>query len=482
MLRIPNPHQLFSGSKAEADSGPAASIPAERRVATVYTTARDSGHRLARTATLTLTPAKHPGEADPLVLVDPDKRLQTLAGIGGAITDAVAETFALLPETVQEELLRAYFHVDDGIGYTLIRTSIHSCDFSSASYTYTKENDRTLATFSVEHDQRFRLPLLRRAIAAAGGTLAVLASPWSPPAWMKNTGSMPGGGSLLPDCRQLWANYMVRFLQDYENAGVPIWGLTVQNEPMAVQRWESCLFTAEEERDFIREFLGPSLESNGLDRIRLIAWDHNRDLIYHRASVLLSDPDAVRFIWGIGYHWYETWTGGGMQFENVRRVREAFPAIHLLLTEACVERFDAGRLDDWSLGERYGHSMINDFNAGAVAWLDWNILLNETGGPNHVGNYCFAPVIADTRSGLLHYTNSYFYLGHFSKFIRPGARRIVSSSNRDALQTTAFVNLEGDVVVVILNTTDQPMDCTLWIQGRSAGLSSLAHSIITLVL
>jgi glucosylceramidase len=289
------------------------------------------------------------------------------------------------------------------------------------------------------------------------------------------------GGKLLSEYRQTWANYFIKFINAYEKAGIPIWGLTVQNEPMAIQTWESCVFTGEEERDFIKDYLGPTLHQNGMADKKLIAWDHNRDLIYQRASTLLNDSEAAKYIWGIGYHWYETWTGGGMLFDNLKRVKEAFPSTNLIFTEGCIEKFDFNRINDWALGERYGHSMVNDFNAGAAAWIDWNVILDEKGGPNHVGNFCFAPVIADTRNGEVHYTNIYYYLGHFSKFVKPGAKRIVSSSNRDALQSTAFVNPDGTTAVVVLNTTDKAMDYKLWINGKAADAKSLPHSITTLV-
>ena len=263
------------------------------------------------------------------------------------------------------------------------------------------------------------------------------------------------GGKLLPQYRQAWADYYVKFIKTYEQQGIPIWGLTVQNEPMATQKWESCIFTGEEERDFIKGYLGPTLAKGGLGGKKLIAWDHNRDLLYQRASTVLDDPEAAKYVWGIGYHWYETWTGSGMLFDNVRRVHEAYPNTNLIFTEGCKENFDFAKLDDWTLGERYGHSMIGDFNAGTVGWTDWNVLLDETGGPNHVGNFCFAPIIGDTKAGKLIYTNAYYYIGHFSKFIRPGARRIISSSNRDWLQTTAFRNPDGSVAVVVMNAGRQ---------------------------
>src|SRR5690606_27215713 len=252
---------------------------------------------------------------------------------------------------------------------------------------------------------------------------------WSPPAWMKDNKSMLQGGKLLPEFRDAWANYYIKFIQAYEKRGIPVWGLSVQNEPMAKQTWESCIYTGEEERDFIKNHLGPALHKNGMANKKLIAWDHNRDLIYQRASTVLNDPEAAKYVWGIGFHWYETWTGSDMQFDNLRRVHETFPDKNLIFTEGCVEKFEFKRISDWSLGERYGKSLINDFNAGTVAWTDWNILLDEKGGPNHVGNFCFAPVHADTRTGKLLFANSYYYLGHFSKFIKPGAKRIVSSAS-----------------------------------------------------
>ena len=189
---------------------------------------------------------------------------------------------------------------------------------------------------------------------------------------------MQTAGRLKPEYFQTWANYYVKYIQAMEKAGVPVWGLTVQNEPMARQIWESCMFTAEEERDFIKNYLGPTLHTNKLGGKKLIAWDHNRDLLFQRASTLLSDPDAAKYIWGIGFHWYEVWNGG-RQYENVKRVAEAFPETNLLLTEACNYPFSWQTFGQWKWGEQYGENMIHDFNNGAVAWTDWNILLDETG-------------------------------------------------------------------------------------------------------
>ena len=224
---------------------------------------------------------------------------------------------------------------------------------------------------------------------------------------------------------------------------------------MATQTWESCIYSAEEERDFLKNYLGPTMKREGLGDKKIIAWDHNRDLIYQRASTILADPKAAQYVWGIGFHWYEPWSGGEQMFDNVRLVHETFPNKNLIFTEGTVDSFKADDIDSWRLGEQYGRSMINDFNDGAVGWTDWNVLLDENGGPNHVGNFCFAPVHADTKTGELIYTNSYYYIGHFSKFVRPGARRIASSPSRSALLSTAFINPDGKVSVVVMNKSDQ---------------------------
>ncbi len=455
---------------------------AKNKTVTVYTTAQNTDFRLSKTQTLPFNVKPQPKETEITVFVDPSKTFQSIVGIGGALTDAVAETFYKLPKNKQQELLTAYYDKEKGIGYNLARTNIQSCDFSSGSYGYIAEGDAALKTFSVKHDEQYRIPFIKQAIAAAGGKLTLFATPWSPPAFMKSNNDVLHGGTLLPKYYQSWANFYVKFIQTYEKAGVPIWGLSVENEPMATQSWESCVYTANEERDFIKNFLGPTLHKAGMADKKLMAWDHNRDLVYQRASTVLEDPEAAKYVWGIAYHWYETWTGGQPQFVNVDRVHEAFPNTHLMFTEGCVERFDYSKINDWSLGERYGNSMVNDFNAGTVGWTDWNILLDEKGGPNHVGNFCFAPIIADTKTGELHYTNCYYYLGHFSKFVKPGAKRVASSSSRSGLQTTAFINPDGKLAVIVLNLSDKEIKYDLSIAGNAANASSLPHSISTLII
>ncbi len=455
-------------------------ILADKKVS-VYTTADKTELRLTATETLSFKPMAQPLETQICIFVEPKRKFQTFIGIGGALTDASAETFAKLPAAKQEEFLTAYFDKEKGIGYTFGRTNIHSCDFSSGSYTYVDEGDKDLKTFDVKHDRQYRIPFIKKAIAGAGGKLTMFASPWSPPPFMKTNGTMLKGGRLKPEFAASWAMYYTKFVKAYEKEGIPIWGISIQNEPMATQMWESCIYTAEDERDFLKNHLGPTMKKAGLGDKKIIVWDHNRDLIYQRVNTILSDPEAAKYANYIGYHWYEPWSGGEPMFNNVKLVNETFPDKPLIFTEGCADSFKPENIKSWKLGELYGNSMINDFNNGTVAWTDWNVLLDEKGGPNHVGNFCFAPVHGDTKTGDLIYTNSYYYIGHFSKFIKTGAKRIAASPSRSALISTAFQNTDGKISVVVMNKTDKEVPYFLWIDGQAAETKSPPHSIQTLV-
>jgi glucosylceramidase len=291
---------------------------------------------------------------------------------------------------------------------------------------------------------------------------------------MKTNGEMNNGGSLKPEYRDAWARYFVRYIQEYAKDGIPIWGLTVQNEPAAKQTWDSCLYSGEEERDFVRDHLGPTLEKAGLDT-KIIIWDHNRDIMYERAKAVLDDPVAAKYVWGVGFHWYVA-----DLFENVERVHDAWPDKHLLLTEGCQE--GGPHLNEWALGERYGRSLIEDLNHWSVGWVDWNILLDLTGGPNHVGNLCSAPILADTETGEVHYQASYYYMGHFAKFIRPGAVHVLAAPTSDSLETTAFVNPDGSTVVVVMNRTELPVRFEVKLNGKVAQMDAPERSIQTVVI
>ncbi|MBN2281113.1 MAG: glycoside hydrolase family 30 protein [Candidatus Marinimicrobia bacterium] len=447
----------------------------------VYTTAKDTEFRLSQTETTSFKKAIQATEGEVSVFVNPNKTFQTFWGIGAALTDASAEVFAELSQEKQEEFLKAHYDVNEGIGYTLARTNIHACDFSKGLFTYVSAEDKELKTFNIDVDKEYKIPFIQKAIKATGGILPLYASPWSPPAFMKTNKNMLQGGSLLPEYYDTWALYYTKFIKAYEKEGMPIWGITIQNEPMATQRWESCIYSAEQERDFLKNFLGPIMEREGLGDKKIVVWDHNRDLITNRVNTIFDDPEAAKYAWGTGFHWYEVWAGGDYMFENLKRVKESYPDKELLFTEGCVEKFDETQYQRWSNGERYGLNMIHDFNAGTVGWTDWNILLDHTGGPNHVDNLCFAPVHADTRTDELIYTPSYYYIGHFSKFIRPGAKRISTVTSRSHLLSTSFLNKDGQMATVVMNKTDEEIPYKLYIGMKAIELKALPHSIQTIV-
>ncbi len=423
-------------------------------------TARDSNNRLSEQAALApLAPQAHSHQ--PRLWVDSRRRFQTLQGFGGAFTEAAATTWQRLSATQQAAFLRDCFDPAHGHGYTLCRVHMNSCDFALGNYAHVEApGDVALASFSIDRDRQALLPMIRAAAQVAGQPLQLLVSPWSPPAWMKTNGRMNDGGKLKPEYRLAWARCYVRFIQAYADEGVPVWGVSVQNEPEAHQRWDSCLYTAEEERDFVRDFLGPELAAAGLGHVRIVVWDHNRDLMVERASVILSDPEAAKYVWGTGFHWY-----GEDHFDHVQLVHDAWPDKQLLFTEGCQE--GGPHHGSWDLGERYARSMVNDLNRWTVGWIDWNLLLDETGGPNHVGNLCSAPILAEpARDALLH-QSSYFYIGHFARFIKPGAQRVLCAATRQALEATAFVNTDGSLAVVAMNRSEQPLGFALHVDGQT---------------
>lgn len=406
-------------------------------------------------------------------MVDTGRRFQTLLGFGGAFTEAAAVTWQALPERQRAAFVRDCFDAEQGQGYSLCRVHMNSCDFALGNYAHAAvPGDDQLEHFSIERDRQALLPMILAAQAVASRPLCVMVSPWSPPAWMKDNGRMNHGGKLLPRYAAAWARCFVRFIQAYQAAGVPIWGVSVQNEPDATQRWDSCLYSAEEERDFVRDHLGPALAAAGLGDVKIVIWDHNRDQMVERASVVYNDPLAARYVWGCGFHWYLE-----DHFDHVQLLHDAWPDKALLFTEGCQE--GGPHIGSPDLGERYARSMINDLNRWTVGWIDWNLLLDETGGPNHVGNLCSAPILA-AGGELLHQT-SYHYIGQFSRFVRPGAQRVLCAATRQDLECTAFVNPDASQAVVALNRSTKAIEFDLRIDGRGVAAELPPRCIATLV-
>jgi len=324
-------------------------------------------------------------------------------------------------------------------------------------------------------------------VESTGKELKLLASPWSPPAWMKTNNEMDHSGNpgLKESCRDVWAKYIARWVTAYKNQGIPIWAMTVQNEPMANSNWEACLQPAEWQAEFIANFLGPTMKS-AHPEVGIFAFDHNKGQVEWYGSTVSRNSQAASYLAGIAFHWY-----GGDRFENVLKLHKEFPQYIMLPSEATYEKYRMPPYLQGSLGNNgnvpfglgYAHDILGDLNAGGVGWIDWNIILDTTGGPNHVGNTCDAAIIGDPRSQQIWKHPQYYYIGHFSKFLLPGtkiAKTTISGSwsnsgarpygicdGRDGLEATTGVRPDKKIVVVVLNCGNSEQRFSLRINRKS---------------
>ena len=405
--------------------------------------------------------------------VYPDVTYQTVKGFGGAFTEASGYNLSLLSKEKKTEVMEAYFG-NEGIGYSLCRTHINSCDFALGNYAYVEDPaDTEFQSFHIGRDREYIIPMIKEAQALREGDITLLASPWSPPAFMKTNGEMNHGGKLKKEYYEAWAKYMARYVKEYEKEGIRISMLSVQNEPEAVQTWDSCIYTAEEEMIFVRDHLGPVLEKEGLN-VKILIWDHNKDILVDRARGTLKDNEAAKYIHGIAFHWYT-----GDHFEAIQIVRDQFPEKELYFTEGCVEFSRFMDSNEVTKAEMYAHDMIGNFNGGMNGFIDWNMLLDEKGGPNHVHNYCAAPIMCDTTKDEVTKRLSYYYIGHFSKFVKPGAKRIAVTRYTDAIETVGFANPNGERVVVILNKSNRDIPVSMKEYELEKTFMVDAHSMMT---
>ena len=436
------------------------------------TSKEDSSKRISLTTVGELS--KDTANIKSKITIEPKNQRQEILGFGGSFTEASSSIYKELDEEKKEEIIESYFG-ENGNKYSMARTHINSCDFSLGNYAHVEdENDLELKTFSLERNKISLIPMINDALKKRENKIKIMASPWSPPAWMKTTGEMNFGGKLKSEYRDTWADYYCKFIENCEKENVPIWGLSIQNEPEAKQTWDSCLYTAEEERDFIKNHLGPSLEKHNLLDKKVIIWDHNRDVMVERARTVLSDPDAAKYVWGTGFHWY-----CGDHFENVQKVHDEFPDKQLIFTEGCQE--GGPHIGSWDLGERYATSIINDLNRWTVAWIDWNLLLDEKGGPNHVGNYCSAPIIVDTKTQELLFQSSYYYLGHFSRFFSRGDKIIESENNTNTLLALSAIDKNQKITTTIMNKEENSVPFLYENGSSSKPFSIPPRSIITII-
>lgn len=400
---------------------------------------------------------------------------QEMIGFGGALTESSAYTFSRMSKEKQEILTNLYFG-EQGNNYNFCRLHIQSCDFSLGNSAYvTDETDTKLRSFSLEQDEKYVIPYIKEALKK-NPNIQFLGSPWSPPAFMKSNKQMNEGGILLPEYYQRWAEVIARYIIEYKNNGIDVTRITIQNEPKAIQRWDSCVFTAEDEKNFACNYLKKVLEKHGLEHIKINIWDHNKERVYDRAVATISDKEAYECIDGIAFHWYS-----GDHFEALQLVRDKFPEKELIFSEGCAEFSLYRNPNPVTIAEKYAHDIIGNLNSGMNAYLDWNVILDSDGGPNHVGNYCDAPVMCDPDKDTIDLKLSFYYIGHFSRFIKKGAKRIVVSRFSDQLETVGFVNPDGEKVIVILNKTDSPCEFKLCDNDNISDLTLEAHSIMTAV-
>ena len=436
----------------------------------------------------------------------PEFTFQTVTGFGGAMTEAAAWSLMQLSPEDRESAIREYFGKGSS-GYTLIRTHIDSSDFSRSMYQAVEdvEADPELKTFSLKRDREAIIPAIREAMRVSEEPVQVLLSPWSPPAaWKTEPAQLRGvrsmedfrklfppelaeaadthpvmasmvkalgeamatgrgirmcGGHLKPEYYPAWAAYMVKYILGYLEEGIPVRWVSIQNEAQAATPWDSCEWTAEEEKTFLRDHLYPAMKAAGLtDRVGIFFWDHNRENLVDRALAVL-DETTLDMVEGAAFHWYS-----GEHYEAPALVHRGFPKLKLMFSEGCCEYIPSGDVRELPQGQKYAHDMICCLNAGMDAWFDWNLYLDEKGGPNHVGNYCSAPIMLDGHGGY-EKRAAYSYIRQITENIRPGAVRIGFSRYTDRLDVTAFRNPDRRIVCVILNRGETERKVNLRMQG-----------------
>ena len=400
--------------------------------------------------------------------VDTSETYQKIEGFGGAFTEAAARTWMRLPEAERARFVELYWG-EEGIGYSLGRVHMNSCDFCVASYDFApKDGDYDLEHFdhSVAHDAAEMIPLMaaaKEATEARGGDFKLFASPWSPPAWLKAPlkdfapdpahpsihypgnrsmlgSAQPDGLAASPRARDAWARYYGKFADAYADHGLELWGFTVQNEPEFSAPWEACRYTANSTREFVKDHLGPALARDHPD-LKLFVFDHNRDHMVQWAEEIYGDPKAAAYVDGVAFHWYagglDRTLDGAVAHANVDRARAAMPkGATLLPSEGC--NCPGIGNSDLLRSERYAHDILTDLNYGACGWVDWNLLLDHKGGPNHLGNVCDAPVhAADAQFSAVTVQAYYDVIGHFSKHLVPGSKRVKAAATGAFFGTSA---------------------------------------------
>ena len=416
---------------------------------------------------------KDPGDERCIINIRPEIKYQEFEGFGGAFTDSSGYVYSMMGKEDKENFIHTYFD-EDKMNYTIGRIHLDSCDFSVDQYeAMSDENDREMKSFSLERDEKYIFPLMDDVKKMTGKDIELMISPWSPPSFMKSNKERNHGGELLDEYKEFWAEYICKYITEVRKRGFTIKRMSLQNEPAASQTWDSCFYSAEQERDFLKDYMYPALVKNNMDDIEIFIWDHNKERLYERAKTIITD-ETKDMIDGFAFHWYS-----GDHFEEVGLVKELYPDKKFVLSEACIEYSKYS--SDYYLvnAQKYAHDIIGNFNNGMNAFYDWNILLDEQGGPNHVGNYCDAPYLYDTKDDKLMERNTLSYINHFSHYIKPGAKRVAFSRYSDDVDVTSFENPNGDIVVVVLNKTNESRPAGIRVNDTVAQLDMPPMSIMT---
>eukprot|EP01088_Endostelium_zonatum_P015509 TRINITY_DN383_c0_g1_i1.p1 TRINITY_DN383_c0_g1~~TRINITY_DN383_c0_g1_i1.p1 ORF type:complete len:478 (+),score=93.44 TRINITY_DN383_c0_g1_i1:44-1477(+) len=453
----------------------------------VYQTAKGTPDRIAYKGELKWESAE--GYSPNTFEVFTGRTKQTIFGFGGAFTEAGAYVWSKLSASNQQKVMDLYFG-PNGNKYTVGRVHMNSCDFSLASYNFDNvSGDFDLKHFNISHDHIYMIPFIKKAMQTSSQHIRLFVTPWSPPAWMKGNGHMDGSSNpcliQTSDNRyqKSWALYYSLFLQAYNSVGIPFWGMTVQNEPRNNAAWEACTYTPQQELSFLKSFLGPQIQKT-FPHLKIMIFDHNEDFVHEWANVILSDPVARNFVAGVAFHWYSglNTTALDLTYRLAKSMNK-----FIMATEACNcppdPNFENG---SWGYAENYGYNIIGDLNHGSVGFTDWNLILDQEGGPNHVQGFCDAPLRANLAKGgdNLYIQPAYWYIGQITRFIEEGS--VVVEMEQGVMTPGAYsaaaVSKDGKTVTVVIMNTGEIGYGYKFIYGNRAIRTNIPpHAIQTLV-
>lgn len=426
-----------------------------------------------------LTPVEQvDAETSYIIVLDTTQKKQVIQGFGGAFTESTCYLLNQISDSNRNKILTDYFG-SEGAEYSLCRTHMNSSDFSLGSYSYaTVENDTNLTNFSVEEDQDDIIPAIQQAQKISETGFNLIASPWTAPPWMKDNNAW-FGGSLKKEYYPTWALFFSKYAKAYEQNGIDIWAFTIENEPIGNNSsWESMHYTPEQMSDFVKNHLAPQLNQDSIDA-KLLMYDQNKgEELIEWASVYLKDEELLPYIYGTAVHWYNS-TFSYFP-ESLQKTHELAPSKHIIHTEACIDAdvpawkddswYWSNKATDWGYtwakeenkhmhppyipAHRYARDIIGGLNNHVEGWVDWNMVLNKQGGPNHVENWCGAPILVDPETDQVYTTPIYYVMAHFSKFLRPGDQVIDHTNPSDNVMVAAATDSKGNIKVVLFNEAE----------------------------